>query len=358
MRMPSFMLAVAVLLCAQVAIGDVAVQDDPDQAEADPGAAPVAEARLPVEGGYVVCSGVCAPSRQGDSPTTGYVAVFRRRVPRDWPAIVDKYHNYDEMPDQYNYRIFNRLVATEHDCHDAGYGDTNECSMVATERAALEEAERIVAESKIRAWTTSEVFDVNVIRCPHGEKDFDAAEEAVERAIMRRYGLQCIQKIGSLEYVTGANNLIECRGCFAPAIDAAIRDKADAPTTYHLRWKMADNGNAYFRAGFWPETDYATIIAHGIYSPGCEVELFDDCEASYRRGACVLLEFEVTETGTVRNPVVIDAQPQGNRTIPPGVFNRAAIREALKLKYKPKMVDGKPVAVPGVRIKMTFELNE
>ena len=85
--------------------------------------------------------------------------------------------------------------------------------------------------------------------------------------------------------------------------------------------------------------------------------MLDDCEASYRRGACVVLEFEVTETGTVRNPVVIDAQPPGNRTMPPGIFNRAAIREALKLKYKPRMVDGKLVAVPGVRINMTFELN-
>ncbi len=39
---------------------------------------------------------------------------------------------------------------------------------------------------------------------------------------------------------------------------------------------MADNGDAYFQAGFWPETDDATIVARGIYSPGCEVELFDD----------------------------------------------------------------------------------
>ncbi len=65
----------------------------------------------------------------------------------------------------------------------------------------------------------------------------------------------------------------------------------------------------------------------------------------------VLLEFVVTETGSVRDPVVIDAQP-------PGIFNRAAIQAALKFKYKPKMVDGKPVAVSGVRNKITFELKE
>ena len=65
----------------------------------------------------------------------------------------------------------------------------------------------------------------------------------------------------------------------------------------------------------------------------------------------VMLEFVVTETGSVRDPVVIDAQP-------PGIFNRAAIQAALKFKYKPKMVDGKPVAVAGVRNKITFELKE
>ena len=65
----------------------------------------------------------------------------------------------------------------------------------------------------------------------------------------------------------------------------------------------------------------------------------------------VLLEFVVTETGSVRDPVVIEAQP-------PGIFDRAAINAALKFKYKPKMVDGKPVAVAGVRNNIKFELKE
>ena len=65
----------------------------------------------------------------------------------------------------------------------------------------------------------------------------------------------------------------------------------------------------------------------------------------------VLLEFVVTETGSVRDPVVLDSQP-------PGIFDRAATQAALKFKYKPKMVDGKPVAVSGVQNKITFELKE
>ena len=65
----------------------------------------------------------------------------------------------------------------------------------------------------------------------------------------------------------------------------------------------------------------------------------------------VLLEFVVTETGNVRDPVVLEAQP-------PGVFNRAAIQAVLKFKYKPKIVDGEPVAVSGVQNKITFELQD
>lgn len=65
----------------------------------------------------------------------------------------------------------------------------------------------------------------------------------------------------------------------------------------------------------------------------------------------VLLEFIVTETGAVRDPVVIEAQP-------PGIFDRAAIQAALKFKYKPKVVDGQPVEVAGVRNLIKFELSE
>lgn len=65
----------------------------------------------------------------------------------------------------------------------------------------------------------------------------------------------------------------------------------------------------------------------------------------------VLLEFIVTTTGAVRDPVVIEAQP-------PGIFDRAAMQAALKFKYKPKVVDGSPVEVAGVRNLIKFELSD
>lgn len=65
----------------------------------------------------------------------------------------------------------------------------------------------------------------------------------------------------------------------------------------------------------------------------------------------VLLEFTVTKTGAVVDPVVIESEP-------PGIFDRAAIQAALKFKYKPKVVNGEPIDVAGVRNLITFELEE
>ena len=50
----------------------------------------------------------------------------------------------------------------------------------------------------------------------------------------------------------------------------------------------------------------------------------------------VKLEFTITETGTVKSPRVIEAEP-------PRVFNREAIRAILKWKFKPRVVDGMAV---------------
>lgn len=65
----------------------------------------------------------------------------------------------------------------------------------------------------------------------------------------------------------------------------------------------------------------------------------------------VLLEFIVTATGSVRDPRVVESKP-------PGIFDSAAMQAALKFKYKPKVVNGEPIEVAGVRNLITFELAE
>jgi len=65
----------------------------------------------------------------------------------------------------------------------------------------------------------------------------------------------------------------------------------------------------------------------------------------------VIVEFTVTRQGTVRDVVVVESQP--NR-----IFDRAATQAAAKFKYKPRVIDGEPIEVPGVQNKITFEIED
>ena len=64
----------------------------------------------------------------------------------------------------------------------------------------------------------------------------------------------------------------------------------------------------------------------------------------------VIVEFTVTRTGTTRDARVVESSSS--------LFDRAAVNAALKFKYKPRVVDGEPVEVPGVRNKITFQLED
>lgn len=63
----------------------------------------------------------------------------------------------------------------------------------------------------------------------------------------------------------------------------------------------------------------------------------------------VILQYTVTKQGTVKDPVVVEAQPKN-------IFNNVAIKSALRYKYKPRVIDGVPVEVKGVRTKIIFEI--
>lgn len=73
-----------------------------------------------------------------------------------------------------------------------------------------------------------------------------------------------------------------------------------------------------------------------------------------------IVEFTVTTNGSVRDPVTIEGMSgrPGGEMSPSTIFNSAAEKAALKFKYKPRVIDGEAVEVPGVRNKITFNIAE
>ena len=64
----------------------------------------------------------------------------------------------------------------------------------------------------------------------------------------------------------------------------------------------------------------------------------------------VVLEFTVTEIGSVRDAFVV--------TSTNSIFDRPALEAVYKFKYRPRVVDGEPVETPGTRRKFTFVLEQ
>lgn len=92
-------------------------------------------------------------------------------------------------------------------------------------------------------------------------------------------------------------------------------------------------------------------IAEGDYLPIVRVAPVYPARALSRGlEGFVDLSFTVTTTGTVKDPIVIQSTSS--------LFERAAIRAVLKFKYKPRVVDGVPVDVPGVKTRISFQLED
>lgn len=92
-------------------------------------------------------------------------------------------------------------------------------------------------------------------------------------------------------------------------------------------------------------------IAEGDYLPIVRVAPVYPARALSRGlEGFVDLSFTVTTTGTVEDPIVLQSTSS--------LFERAAIRAVLKFKYKPRVVDGVPVDVPGVKTRISFQLEE
>ncbi len=64
----------------------------------------------------------------------------------------------------------------------------------------------------------------------------------------------------------------------------------------------------------------------------------------------VKISFLITEQGTVKDAVVVDAKPKD-------IFDKAALQAILKWRFKPRITNGKPVATRADQV-INFELAE
>lgn len=64
----------------------------------------------------------------------------------------------------------------------------------------------------------------------------------------------------------------------------------------------------------------------------------------------VLIEFTISKSGSVKDAKVVAYEPSK-------IFNKAALKAVRQWKYNPKIVNGKPVEQPGVRIAIPFKLG-
>jgi protein TonB len=63
------------------------------------------------------------------------------------------------------------------------------------------------------------------------------------------------------------------------------------------------------------------------------------------------VRFTVAADGSVRDPVVVKAEPAS-------IFDRAAVQAVRGWKYNPKVQDGRPVERPGVVVRIRFTLDQ
>jgi len=94
-------------------------------------------------------------------------------------------------------------------------------------------------------------------------------------------------------------------------------------------------------------------VGEGDYLPIVKVAPIYPQRALSRgiEGFCVV-QYTVTRNGTIRDPVIIENMCTSS------LFQNASLQAAHKFKYKPRVIDGQAVEVPGVQNKFTYEITE
>ena len=94
-------------------------------------------------------------------------------------------------------------------------------------------------------------------------------------------------------------------------------------------------------------------VGEGDYLPIVKVAPIYPQRALSRgiEGYCVV-QYTVTRQGAIRDPFVVENRCTNS------MFHSPSLQAALKFKYKPRVIDGQAVDVPGVQNKFTYVIEE
>ena len=101
------------------------------------------------------------------------------------------------------------------------------------------------------------------------------------------------------------------------------------------------------------ENGFSPGLGEGDYLPIVKVAPVYPQRALSRgvEGFCVV-EYTVTRNGTIRYPVIVEDQCTSS------LFHKASLDAVRKFKYKPRVIDGEAIEVPGVQNRFTYEISE
>lgn len=92
------------------------------------------------------------------------------------------------------------------------------------------------------------------------------------------------------------------------------------------------------------------LVGDGDYLPMAKVQpIYPPSAAERGIEGYVIVEFTVTRAGNTRDIEIVESSHS--------VFHRSALEAASRFKYKPRVIDGVEVEVPGVRNRITFVLD-
>ena len=162
-------------------------------------------------------------------------------------------------------------------------------------------------------------------------------------------------KMVKIQDITMPNMTI--RAHVAQAAPSRPEQPEKPPTEMEKPQQQSFDVSTSIDVGYQPKADIKVgtgglAVSDGEYLPLVKVAPIYPVRAQSRgiQGYCIV-SYTVLKSGATKDVRPVDCQP-------PGYFETASVKAAQKFKYKPRVVDGQPIAVKGVENKFKYQLSK